>query len=347
MRWCSQTFSVRFMGNHGLEGSFPPNGDNGQKFRAKFFRCIRPHQERKVIQHCRIGKKKDTTRSQVFPSCMTASMVRVWSITCRFIAILALTNSSTALATTPEKIPNSQYHDWIPSPYPVAFQVDFVTNISNTNTEQTPLQRFRFAINGTLYYDWTQWAQRIDHEAGSFECVQFYQTQGECSLLFLREGMYRIFPDKNVPTTSSTSTRHSNIDCCLDLPNIGAPPPDWASRVPSTYKGWVWDDIGKVLAKEWWFENVYSMADESWPAYPHFGSDNNVTLPFHTTRQVAVGQDIPEGLPVVFTFPGRAEGRQDMHYLLHTVKTGLPTNSSLFELPKGCRNRRCPSLRIQ
>jgi hypothetical protein len=234
---------------------------------------------------------------------------------------------------------------WIPSPYPTTFQVQFVTNLSNG--KESTIQEY--PIHGTLYYDWTQRAQRVDHGAGSFECVRFYQTQRECSLIFLTDGMYRILPASKPDNTSTAIffKEENEHDCCLDLPNIGAPPPDWASQAPSTFKGWVWDVFSGFLAKEWWFDKFSKEANESWPFHHAAKSENygqyGNTLPFHTTRQVATGQDAPEGLPVVFTFPGKAEGRQDMHYLLHTMKKSLPPNNSLFELPEGCRYRRCPS----
>lgn len=254
----------------------------------------------------------------------------------------------------------------IPSPYPVTFHVQFVTNLSNSATIITThgdVDDDASIVYGTLYYDWTQRAQRIDHAAGSYECERFYHTDGPCSLLFLTDGMYRILlPSKNNnENNNSKNNRHSddddddNVDCCLDLPNIGAPPPDWASQAPSTFRGWVVDGYSNILSKEWWYDRFFSNDSSSsvgsryriWPFHRTTSDDvesetTTATLPFHTTRQVAARQEFPEGFPVLFTFPGKAEGRQDMHYLLRTLKQYLPQgHSSLFDLPPGCRHRLC------
>ena len=252
----------------------------------------------------------------------------------------------------------------IPKPYPMIFQIEFVTNITSASSlslnnhqqqqqrRQQQAQQQDYPINGTLYYDWTQRAQRIDHGPGSYECVKFYHTDSECTLLFLKEGMYRILP----PTTDDDDL------CCLDLPNIGTPPPNWASQIPSTWNGLIWDEYNQVLTSEWWFDKSYlndyyhrgSGRTTTTSTNDDFDNDNNTTstatFPFHTARQVVSfgrgsdddGDDY-DGRPVVFTFPGMANGRQDMHYLYHTMKNVIPDSkrTSLFELPDGCQYRLC------
>jgi hypothetical protein len=164
------------------------------------------------------------------------------------------------------------------------------------------------------------------------------------------------------------------IDCCLDLPDVGAPPPDWASRAPSTWRGMVWDDHGQVFATEWWFDrfdvdrteerhfspmggfvvppnlDITTHRDDDGEAKGSNKQANSIssmttgTINFHTVRQVAFERDgIDNGLPLVFTFPSLAEGRQDMHFLYRTMNHSLPNDALLFELPKGCEQRRCPS----
>ncbi|KAG7372518.1 hypothetical protein IV203_018661 [Nitzschia inconspicua] len=253
------------------------------------------------------------------------------------VAVLAASNDTEQYDTLlhRQKRPQPAKDPTIPSPYPVTFQIQFQTNISNSNAG---ISMENYPINGTLYYDWRQHAQRIDHAAGSYECVNFYQTEGECSLLFLSDGMYRI-----VAANESSRPSDASINCCLDLPNIGTPPPEWAAQAPSTFKGWVWDEFNRVLAKEWWFDKFDEQKAGAWP-FNHLQGNKSSTLPFHTTREVAAGQSLPEGFPVIFTFPGKADGRQDIHYLPHTMKKNLPSDHSLFRLPEGCQHRLCSSL---
>ena len=128
----------------------------------------------------------------------------------------------------------------------------------------------------------------------------------------------------------------------------------------------VWDNYGQVFASEWWFDRS-TEGDASRPTHPMGGyvprsvsstdldsNDAAVQGPeqnsffstgainFHTVRQLAFGQyGTDDGLPLVFTFPSLAKGRQDMHFLYHTMDHNLPNDDSLFELPKGCANNPC------
>ena len=151
------------------------------------------------------------------------------------------------------------------------------------------------------------------------------------------EGMYRMLPSMDDDAIFT--------NCCLDLPDIGAPPPDWASQAPHTWKGVVRDQYSGLLAMEWWFDKVddgkevFAWMHQMHREKNHHQDGTADTLPFHTTRQVATGQY--QGVPLVFTFPGKAEGRQDMHYLPHTMTKSLPPDNALFDLPDGCRQKRC------
>jgi hypothetical protein len=260
----------------------------------------------------------------------------------------------------------------IPNPYPKTFQIQFVTNITSfdggvrSDTRSTKSHP-EYPIEGTLYYDWTRKVQRIDHGPGSYECIRFYQVDSGCILLFRTEGMYRILPP------SITSDRHASASdvvdgCCLDLPDVGPPPPNWASQTPSTWKGMVWDDYGQVFASEWWFDrstegdgeanrtslpmgghvpssvssSYVALNDDAVQSPGQNSSFNSGTLDFHTVRQLAFGQyGTDDGLPLVFTFPSLAKGRQDMHFQYHTMDHNLPNDDSLFELPPGCANNPC------
>ena len=51
---------------------------------------------------------------------------------------------------------------------------------------------------------------------------QFYNTSGECTLLFSSHGLYRVL-HKPYPA--------SEQECCLDLPNLVSLPPSWAANM--------------------------------------------------------------------------------------------------------------------
>jgi hypothetical protein len=219
------------------------------------------------------------------------------------------------------------------TPYPNAFRIHFVTNVTQDDASH-PI------INGTLYYDWSIPAQRIDHPAGSYECVHFYNTHQPCSLVFLASGgMYRLLLRPN-----------DGADCCLDLPGLGPPPPDWASASNnnnlSTYNGLVYDRFSQRSAHMWSFDKNVTIhaGDRSSPLQQQQvgdgGGNRYVGGDYHTMRQVAeYGNEY--GRPLVFTFPGsKANGRQDFHYQVETMVIG-PQHPLLFQLPHGCANKAC------
>jgi hypothetical protein len=207
------------------------------------------------------------------------------------------------------------------TPYPNAFIIQFVTNVTQGDASHP--------INGTMSYDWSIPAQRIDHAAGSYECSHFYNTDQPCSLVFLASGMYRLLPRLG---------NSNDDDCCLDLPGIGPPPPDWASASNnlSTYNGLVYDRFSQRSANMWSFDKnvTFNTGDDS-PLQQIGG----YRYDYHTMRQVAdYGKYY--GRPLVFTFPGKAQGRQDFHYQVETMVIG-PQRPFLFQLPHGCANKAC------
>lgn len=192
----------------------------------------------------------------------------------------------------------------LPTPFPESFSISFVTNIT-ADGQGVP-------IDGKLYYDWSIQSQRIDHAAGSYECRHFYNTTESCTLVFLpRGGMYRIL--------------QGEPQCCLDLAGVGAPPPDWAMRANPTYNGVLWDDYSGSHAHQWTFDHLKLLS---------------LNGDFHTTRQVASGKHA--GTPLLFSFPGKAEGRQDYHYSVDSFAVSKQ-NATLFQLPDGCADVQCPS----
>lgn len=191
------------------------------------------------------------------------------------------------------------------TPWPEEFVINFQSNI--TTDVQTPV----FPVNGVSYYDWTIKSQRIEHSAGAYECTHFYNTDLPCTLFFLPDGLYRVL---------SQPLPEGQEECCLDLPGIGASPPDWASRTNPSYNGVVTDEYSQFDAYKWTFDT-----------FPN--TDNP-----HLYYEVAPGTEY-EGRPLVFTFPD-VEGRQDYHYDPKSMVVA-PQDDSLFALPEGCAGRLC------
>jgi hypothetical protein len=252
----------------------------------------------------------------------------------QMVLFLVLTMCGTTWsATVTQKTTTTSQEDLPrPTPYPNAFSIQFVTNVTQVDATHP--------INGTLSYAWSIPAQRIDHAAGSYECVHFYKTHQACSLVFLASGMYRLLHLKS-------ESNNGEKDCCLDLPGIGPPPPDWASASNNqsiTSNGLVYDRFSQRSAHMWSFDkNVTDIhTGESSPLQEQVAcGGGDYRYGYHTMRQVAeYGKYY--GRPLVFTFPGKAEGRQDFHYQVETMLLGPPGYSPfLFQLPPGCANKAC------
>eukprot|EP00048_Salpingoeca_helianthica_P017001 m.235241 g.235241 ORF g.235241 m.235241 type:complete len:194 (+) comp19957_c0_seq1:70-651(+) len=125
------------------------------------------------------------------------------------LAIFAQFAASTAIAAGPP-----------PPIWPDNFSIRFYT------------QNEESAQYGTMYYSWSQRAQRIDHAQHSYECEHFYSTTGPCTLLFINHSMYAVIPDKQ--------------QCCLDLPN-GPTPPTWLAS--ASYNGT--DTVNGLVCDRW------------------------------------------------------------------------------------------------
>jgi hypothetical protein len=263
-----------------------------------------------------------------------------------------------------------------PTPYPDAFSMDFVTNVIVPNGifKKRSTALVDNILNGTLFYDWRKKSQRIDHAAGSYECVHFYNTSAPCSLLFLPSGgMYRVIHHHHHredqiydPAVSHQQDQYDGeqdeLDCCLDLPNVGTPPPNWASSplINATYNGLVMDVYSNLLAHQWSFDQLLEVKENGHDDDDHHRSkrraqqDKDTTndtvqrslsddglrnvYNYHTTREVAYGPYASR--PLVFTFPGGAVGRQDYHYLVDTLKQ-QSQDAALFDLPESCIHRLC------
>ena len=193
-----------------------------------------------------------------------------------------------------------------PNPWPYEFSIKFETNIT-TNASDT-----EFPVSGISYYDWNIKSQRIDHGAGNYECAHFYNSTMPCTIYFLSDGMYRLLQEP-LP--------EGQEECCLDLPGIGATPPDWTSSSNPTFEGFLKDPYSGIGALEWIYDSLPNEQSE-----------------YHKYYEVAPGTS-NAGRPLIFTFPG-ADGRQDYHYIPSTLEEG-PQMPSLFVLPDGCAGKPC------
>eukprot|EP01006_Ploeotia_vitrea_P023326 TRINITY_DN55762_c0_g1_i1.p1 TRINITY_DN55762_c0_g1~~TRINITY_DN55762_c0_g1_i1.p1 ORF type:complete len:198 (-),score=81.87 TRINITY_DN55762_c0_g1_i1:48-641(-) len=103
--------------------------------------------------------------------------------------------------------------------WPLAFSVSFTTNNGT--------------VGGKLYYDWALKAQRIDHDAGNYECQHFYNTTGPCSEVFNSDTMFTLIHDTGL--------------CCTDLRGVGVVAPDWFDG--AAYLGV--EQIGQYKCDHW------------------------------------------------------------------------------------------------
>ena len=205
-----------------------------------------------------------------------------------------------------------------PEDWPSQFIVSFSSNITTEGMGEQP-------VAGTMYYDWTQQVQRVDHDPGAVECVEFYNTQGGCVLIMNPQGMYRILNDP-IPEGS--------LECCLDMDSIHASPPDWATKSNPTYNGVFVDKYSGAPSYKWTFDNL------------------NLNAPYHSRRRQLQEkephmyyQTISRKQPLVFTFPGK-DGIQDYHFDVASMKSApkdLPDGAldGKFDLPASC-NVACP-----
>ena len=183
----------------------------------------------------------------------------------------------------------------IPYAYPNEFSIQFVCNITkgaNVNPE--------FPVEGTMYYNWNIESQRIDHGAGAYECTEFYNHSGPCTLYFNPKGLFRYLHG---------NLTNSQLRCCLDMEDIGASPPDWADNAGYNYEGIVVDDYSNQQAYQ------FSYAEGA-----------------HLSRDLI---DTKNAM-LLFTFEKEETGGlQDFHYDATTMKVGSQ-NDQLFEIPPTC-----------
>ncbi|EKX49909.1 hypothetical protein GUITHDRAFT_104306 [Guillardia theta CCMP2712] len=183
-----------------------------------------------------------------------------------------------------------------PASWPTAFSIKFRTNITQGSTKQ---QR-----EGLLWYDASQ-GQRIFHQRGSSECVQYYKTKENCSLVFNSEGMYAL-----VSSSSSSSS-----SCCLDLPNFHAPRPNW-TQTKHTFI-----ETKKINGR---MCHGFRYAETSFSRS-------------HAAKGHVYWQDVKTGLPCAFMFD---DSDFDWYFDVTSVLYG-PQDAKLFAVSAECISQKC------
>eukprot|EP00051_Salpingoeca_urceolata_P003043 m.54768 g.54768 ORF g.54768 m.54768 type:complete len:242 (-) comp12481_c0_seq3:9-734(-) len=193
------------------------------------------------------------------------------------VALLVLTPLPAAL-TIPALAPP------IPHPWPLSFSATFMTNVTSANTKQW--------IPGVLYYDYARKAQRIDHGSGSYECVEFYNTSGSCSLYFL--------PASSERATGLYAVLHQEQRCCLDIPGLGTLSPTWLEGIK--YSGVQRLEYGSQEPCNVWT----AFTGHSYWQRETDDSAAKMTFPKHAMQDYVFGPDglTPKDLPeTLFTLP--------------------------------------------
>jgi hypothetical protein len=283
------------------------------------------------------------------PSFQTTKHTRFWSVLIVFLLlpVLVLMEKNVVMKTTEEPQPLLAREPLpLPTPYPMSFSIEFSTNLTDTTDIDIDSndETRRGPIAGKLFYDWSIQKQRIDHGPGSYECQHFYNTsKARCSLIFVNPiGMYRLLllddeqqQDDNEPDAVPAAAAAA-AECCLDLPAVGTPSPNWAQQANGTFNGAHLDLVSHQWAFQWTFDHLSPP-----PILSRSAASMNHS--FHTMREVAFSKDNSySGRPLTFTFPGPANGRQDYHFNVQTMIVGPHHNASaLFHIPHDCILRPC------
>ena len=199
-----------------------------------------------------------------------------------------------------------------PTPWPAGFTIQFTTNITWNNPAPRELQ----SVGATLYYaggvDGVH-AQRIDHDSGNVECINFYSTHGPCSLLSNANGTYRLLP----PPTQQKP-------CCLDLPSVPYLPPSWGNTSDVRHAGVVLEPVSGGKCHLWQYPSTGNCSV--------FGQGQDSGCHQYLER-------VTDGLPVMFAFPGSG-GLEDFHFRLDTMSIADP-DPAHFTIGETCVRAKC------
>ena len=146
--------------------------------------------------------------------------------------------------------------------------------------------------------------QRILHGAGARECVRFYKTDSECSLVFQKGlGMFAL---------TDRDTR-----CCLDMPGLETPPVNWTL---TEHTFWATKRFKGKMCHGF----RYGAGGHSFSAQAEGGH--------------IYWQDSQSGLPCAFEFVG--DDSLAFFFDVDSVKLG-PQDDRLFVVPASCNATRC------
>ena len=112
--------------------------------------------------------------------------------------------------------------------WPDEFSMSFVTATNSS-----------FASFGQLSFSRKFDATRIDHSAGAYECMHFYNTTSACTLFMSAAGLSRVL--------------HRTGDCCVDNPSIHSTDGRW--MINSTFVGVT--TVAERPCNVWNGEHVY------------------------------------------------------------------------------------------
>ena len=185
-------------------------------------------------------------------------------------------------------------------------------------------------------------SQRVEHGQGNYECTHFYNTSGPCHLVMNDVG--NMFDCARGPvcllhSNSSGLTitglfafwSRDNVPfCCLDLPGIGASPPNWTQAL--SFVGF--EDCPVPTQKAAKLEIQSTVGCRHWVAQntPHNYWDVNNTE--------STGGFIFNA-PIQFSFPNASQ-----NYIFDFPKIHVGEQpASLFAVPGVC-NRSCASMSL-
>ena len=207
-----------------------------------------------------------------------------------------------------------------PGVWPHTFTMNITTNLS-WSVQST----MDAGVPGVLSYDASQQVQRVDHQAGGFECSHFYNATQGCTLIMNTQGTYRLLP---LPLPAGQPA------CCLDMAGIGAPPTNWANLdnpVKST-------DTNVRVPYSDYLTDAFQYPTSGTCNTRGNGTDSGCHS-YNLLPQVSKKKTIP----VLFTFPANL-GKQDYYFWPDTMVVSTdPLPASLFDLPDGCAARKCPT----
>ncbi len=231
--------------------------------------------------------------------------------------------------------------------WPPFFSINFLT--FPENSASPPSQ-------GEMYYDYlNQKALSIFHSAGSYECTHFYSTNHSCQLIFNSVGLWANLPEESPPK------------CYLDMPGLGASPPNWAKLSKIQYNQtifidnydsyqWIFSQNNftqisekiqfkkKILNEENKKNKISSISSAFVSMMNRYEMNENIDSSllldsdheYHEYYETSLSE--PQSrVPLIFTF--KQISAQSMHFIPSSINYQEPL-PSLFQLPDYCKKEK-------